>query len=624
VTRARELARAARRCVLAAVCLVALLRSVPSFGQLGGALPAPAELVRIETPAATIAPGGAGSAVVRLHVLAGWHVNANPPSSEYLIPTEAKLSTAVGITPGVPRYPEPRRLKLSFEEQPLAVYDGDVEVLVPLVAARDAALGTRTLTGIVRFQACNDQVCLAPAELPLTVEVTVAGSVPPGSATAPGPAAGAGSAPVPGSGFVTGPPTGPSGLPPGLTGNPIARAFARNSLAAFLSLFLIGLALNLTPCVYPMLGVTVSIFGARRAAPPLQVFGLALLYVLGIAAMYSTLGLIAAFTGGLFGGFLQSPLVLVAIGFLLVALSLSMFGLYELQFSPELLTRLGGSGTTGAAGVFASGLVVGIFAAPCIGPPVVALLALVGAKGDPWFGFVSFFVLSLGLGAPYLVLGTFSNLLHRLPRSGDWMVWVKKGFGVILAGVGLFYVLLAAAPRWAIWVLPAALIVGGLYLGLFERSGVARPAFTRIKWATGALAVALGVLFVAATARPTIAFRSFDGPALHAGLRAGKPAMIDFSADWCVPCHELESRTFTDAGVIEAAQAFLAYRVDLTRFNTPQAEHLRKQYRINGVPTVIFLALDGREIESTRVEGFVPPRPFLERMRFAREAAAVR
>src|SRR5206468_6703856 len=127
---------------------------------------------------------------------------------------------------------------------------------------------------------------------------------------------GAGSATVPGSGFVTGPPTGPSGLPPGLTGNSIARAFARNSLAAFLSLFLIGLALNLTPCVYPMLGVTVSIFGARRAAPPLQVFGMAALFVLGMAVMYSGLGLIAAFTGGLFGGMLQNPIVLVGIGVL--------------------------------------------------------------------------------------------------------------------------------------------------------------------------------------------------------------------------------------------------------------------------------------------------------------------
>src|SRR5206468_8060584 len=134
---------------------------------------------------------------------------------------------------------------------------------------------------------------------------------------------GAGSATVPGSGFVTGPPTGPSGLPPGLTGNSIARAFARNSLAAFLSLFLIGLALNLTPCVYPMLGVTLSIFGARKAAPPLQVFGLALLYVLGMATMYCTLGVVAALSGGLFGAALGSPPVQIGIGVLLVALSLS-------------------------------------------------------------------------------------------------------------------------------------------------------------------------------------------------------------------------------------------------------------------------------------------------------------
>src|SRR5206468_5767346 len=144
--------------------------------------------------------------------------------------------------------------------------------------------------------------------------------------------------------------------------------------------------------------------------------------------------------------------------------------LYELQPPPWMLERVGGAGTTGAVGIFLSGLAVGVIAAPCVGPPVVALLALVGAKGDPWFGFMSFFTLAMGLGAPYLVLGTFSNLLQALPRSGEWMVWVKKVFGVILLALGAFYALLALAPSWGIWVAPAALTLGGVYLGFFETS----------------------------------------------------------------------------------------------------------------------------------------------------------
>jgi thiol:disulfide interchange protein DsbD len=179
-------------------------------------------------------------------------------------------------------------------------------------------------------------------------------------------------APAPGTGFTTGPPAG--GERAVALGNPLARAFEHGGFAAFLAflgIFGTGLALNLTPCVYPMLGVTLSIFGARRAAPPLQVFGLALTYVLGMAAMYTTLGVIAALTGGLFGSALQSPLVSVGIGVLMIALALSMFGLYQLQPPAALLSKLGGANATSAIGVFLSGLVVGVFAAPCIGPPVV-------------------------------------------------------------------------------------------------------------------------------------------------------------------------------------------------------------------------------------------------------------
>src|SRR5262249_9254655 len=146
---------------------------------------------------------------------------------------------------------------------------------------------------------------------------------------------------------------------------------------------------------------------------------------------------------------------------------------------------------------FASGLVVGVFAAPCIGPPIVALLAVVAARGDAWFGMRTFFTLAVGLGFPYLLLGTFSNLLSALPRSGEWLVWVKEVFRVILAAGGLNYALLALAPRLAPWVLPVALVLGGLYLGFLERSASARRGFRTLKWLTGAAAVMAGAALVA-------------------------------------------------------------------------------------------------------------------------------
>ncbi|HKQ57776.1 MAG TPA: cytochrome c biogenesis protein CcdA, partial [Candidatus Eisenbacteria bacterium] len=403
---------------------------------------------------------------------------------------------------------------------------------------------------------------------------------------------------------------------------PIARLFAGGSFAAFFGLFVIGLALNLTPCVYPMLGVTVSIFGARRAAPPAQVFGLALVYVLGMAVMYSALGVIAASTGGLFGGALQSPIVLVGIGVLLAALAFSMFGLYELQPPPWMLEKVGGAGTSSVVGIFLSGLVVGVIAAPCVGPPVVALLALVGAKGDPWFGFWSFFTLAMGLGAPYLVLGTFSNLLQRLPRSGDWMVWVKKVFGVIMLSVGVFYISLAIAPQVSPWLMPVALIAGGIYLGFVDRSPGAKPAFRILRWTVGVLGVLGGILVIATTPTKGVAFEAFDEQVLAATLGKGQPVLIDFTADWCAPCHELERFTFSDRRVKDAVRGFRTFRVDLTKYRSVEAERRRKQYGISGVPTVVFLTPDGNEVLPARVEGFIPPERFLERVAHATAALA--
>lgn len=630
----------------AAMGLLAISAWLPAraLAQGGGDIPEASTLVKATAAPAMIAAGGRGAAVVTLSVKPGWHINANPPSLDYMIPTEVKIDAAHGVRAGRPTYPKPHKEKLSFEDRELLVYDAESRVRIPLEASM-ARPGTYTLSGQVSYQACNDQVCLAPTRVSFTVPLTVVASAPgaPSSATTT-PEAGAGaapeagdssatsaapvtpsgegftSAPPAGAGFTSAPPAG-AGTAPASTGNPIADLFARGSFAAFVGLFLIGLALNLTPCVYPMLGVTVSIFGARRAAPTHQVIGYAVLYVLGIALMYSTLGLVAAFTGGLFGAFLQNPFVLAAIGLLFIVLSLSMFGLYELQMPPALLERLGGSGATSAVGVFFSGLVVGIFAAPCVGPPIVALLAVVGAKGDPWFGFLSFFVLALGLGAPYLVLATSSNLLQRMPRSGDWMVWVKKVFGVILIGVGAFYVLLGFAPEYAAWVWPTVLIVGGLYLGFVEKSAAARPNFRRFKTLLGAAAVIGGLVAVVTTPKQGLVFRAFSPEELKATLAAGKPAMLDFSAAWCVPCHELDRATFTDNGVIVAARAFHPYKVDLTHYDSPDAERWRREYRVTGVPTVVFIDPTGREIPGTRVEGFMPPGPFLARMRAAIEAA---
>lgn len=629
----------ARACFAGVLLSVALFLALASASraQLDGGMQAPSAetLIHVSAAPVRIPAGGGAVAVIEITVQPGWHVNANPPSPDYMIPTEVTIEAAGGVSAGKGEYPAAVPLKVGFEQTPISTFGGTLVVRLPLSAAGDAPHGPRAMKGAVSFQACNDQLCLTPASVPFDLKVEVTGEAlggagaPPGggpgaaagSGATPGATPGSGAAPPPGSGFATAPPAG--GARAAALDNPLARAFDRGGLAAFLAflgIFGTGLALNLTPCVYPMLGVTLSIFGARRAAPPLQVFGLALTYVLGMAAMYTTLGVAAALTGGLFGSALQNPLVSVGIGVLMIALALSMFGLYQLQPPPALLAKLGGANATSALGVFLSGLVVGVFAAPCIGPPVVALLALVGARGDPWFGFAVFFTLSLGLGSPYLVLGTFSNLLRRLPRSGEWMVWVEHALGVILLGVGLFYGMLGIAPKRAGWVLPVVLVAGGVYLGFLEKSGNARRGFRWMKRVAGTAAVAAGLFIVISTPTRGIVFREGSLEAVRAALGHGRPVLVDFTADWCVACHELERATFTHPTVIEVARGFDAYRVDLTRFNSPESEAWRREYGIAGLPTVVFLTPDGREVREARVEGFVPATAFAERARLAARA----
>ena len=603
----------------------------PALAQIDGgaaAPPDPATLVKASAAPVALAAGGRAEALVRLAIAAHWHINANPPSPDYMIPTLVQLPAAFGVTAGPMKYPQARQLKVEFDPAPLSVYTDSATVRVPLSAASGAENGKHVLRGFVRYQACNDQVCTSPTKVPFTVEVSVSGGAAPGTAAA-GPesaaaAAAADSATLAGASAAGGgsgaqpltPPPGASAI----TNNPIADALGRGGFGAFLALFLVGLALNLTPCVYPMFGVTVSIFGGRTAAHPLKVFGSALEYVLGLITMYSALGALAAVTGGLFGSLLQNPLVLVGIGVFLIGLSLSMFGLYELQLPPALMQKLGGSGGTGVIGLFVSGLVIGIIAAPCVGPPVSALLLIVASKGDPWFGFRTFFTLALGLGAPYLVLGTFSNLLQKMPRSGDWMIWVKKVFGVVLLAIGLFYLLISFAPHLAPWVAPAAMIAGGLYLGFVEKSAAKRPGFVLLKRVTGIAGLAAGVWLIASAPKQTLAFRPYTEAAVKQALADGQPVILDFAADWCIPCHELERNTFSDARVIAAAGAFAAFKVDLTHSDSPQAAAWTKQYRIQGVPTVVFLAPAG-EVEAARFSGFMPATPFLERLKLAAAAA---
>lgn len=545
-----------------------------------------------------VSKGSTIQGVVVFKIAEGWHVNSHAPTHDYLIGTALELEPKEGYIVSDIRYPKGKLMKFEFSEDSLNVYEGTVLLFISVRVSEKLSVMQDTLFGKLQLQACNDKICLAPSWIPIFFPISIA---------SPDEKVNAINQEL----FAAYSKTVSGYSPPK---NELAAIFeTKGSFIAFLAIFLIGLALNLTPCVYPMLSVTVSLFGGQTETNTLKVFLKAVVYVLGIASMYSVLGVTAALGGGLFGSWLQSPWVLGGIAVLLFGMALSSFGLYQIQMPYWLTSKLGGTTGTGIIGLFFSGLVVGVFAAPCIGPPVIALLTLVGSKGDPIFGFWSFFVLSLGLGFPYLILGTFSGLLKKIPKSGGWLVWVERVFGVILTGAALFYLSLALFPKYAAYVVPLTLFVGGIYTGFIEDSGKDRKVQKRFQWVFGSACIILALVFANALRAPGLSWEPYSEKKLLEAKADGQPVIMDFFADWCIPCLELDRNTFTNAQVVKETQDFVRLKVDLTHFDSPEAEALRRKYNISGVPTIVFLRGDGTEHVDSRIIGFVPPSEFVKK-----------
>ena len=557
-----------------------------------------------------IHPGAEFYAAVKMDIEDKWHINAHIPTFDYLIGTELNLNEKDGIEILGVSYPEAVRYKFAFADDELDVYEGVSYIYLHMSASRDLEPGDYTLEGTLRVQACDDEVCLAPSNKEISITLPVAGMEQPANQI--------------NRDIFTDEALGAieSDVPEEVTDDveEFAALFDEgNILIAFGVIFLIGLALNLTPCVYPMLTVTVSVFGAQTEKNTMRIFMKALIYVLGIATMYSVLGVMAALSGGLFGAALQSTWVLVGIGVLFFLLSLSLFGLYELQVPYWLTSKLGwatglAGEKSGILGIYISGLVVGIFAAPCIGPPIIGLLAFVGARGDIMFGFLAFFILSLGLGLPYLILGTFSGLLSKLPKSGSWMDWVKKVLGIVLIGVGFFYISLAYNPELIYILIPLTLVIGGIYLGFIERSKTNGVYFPWIKRVVGTAALVGGIMFYIGGQKPSLEWEEYSQSRVEESLANNQPVVLYFSADWCIPCLELDRMTFTNEQVIGEMQKFRLLKVDLTNFDSPESEEVRQRYNIAGVPTIVFIDERGDEYNPIRVVGFINANEMLDRV----------
>jgi len=551
---------------------------------------------------------------VEVSIDPGWHVNTDNPGSDFSVPTTLQWKLPQGWETPAVRFPEGRSIKFDFSETPLHVWEGTV-VLVASGTVPAGATGTAGIDVTVTAQACNNTSCLPPTPVTARGSFRVAS---PGTASMPVNAAlfGERGGAEEGTGATAdaGASAGGAGAASGrgaATGGASRLAGASLPLQ-LLIVFLAGLALNLTPCVYPLIPITVGFFANQAKEGRGGTFGLAVVYVLGMSVTYSALGVVAALTGQIFGSALQSPVVILVIVAVLVALALSMFGLWEIRVPGWAMRASGGKG--GFLGALIMGLLVGFVAAPCIGPFVLGLLTYVGQVGSPYLGFVLFFSLAMGLGLPYLILGTFTGAVNKIPASGAWMIGVRKVFGVLLLALAVYFLgplLPGAAGAWA---MGAVLLIGGFYMLAIERTGHEQPAVDRVMRVLAAAMMIAGVLYLPLgggnTHREELKWQEFEEGAVRSAVASGEPVIVDFFADWCAPCRELDEKTFSDPRVAEKLDSFERFKVDMTRA-TPDNRKLAAAYGVRGVPTVIVYR-DGAEL--FRITGFEPPEAFLGRL----------
>jgi thioredoxin:protein disulfide reductase len=506
-----------------------------------------------------------------------------------------------GVTLGPPQLPPGQRITDEFFGE-VETYRGEVLIRLPLRAS-----GERSITLKATSQGCADVgVCYVPHEQQAQL-IVAAASAP----TASAPAGGIG---------------GDDGS--------VARLFDGGVALLLATFFGFGLLLAFTPCVLPMLPILSGIIvGRGHRVTRMQGFVLSAAYVLGMAVTYAAAGVLAGLSGAMLAASLQSAWVLGTFALLFVALAGAMFGFYELQLPSSLQTRFASAANRlhggHLAGVFAMGAVSALIIGPCVAAPLAGALLYISQSGDVVLGGSALFAMALGMGVPLLVVGASAGAL--MPKAGPWMETVKRFFGILLLGVAIYLVspLVPVAVQMLAWA--GLFIVSAVFMRALDALPPNTHGFQRFAKGLGVIALVVGIAFLLGalsggrdvlqplaglrggsertpTQREPLQFtRVHSIGELDSALRsaAGRPTMLDFYADWCVSCKEMERYTFSHPEVRRRMEQLVKVQADVTD-NTAEHQALLRRFRLFGPPGIVFFDASGREIEGLRVIGFQP------------------
>jgi thiol:disulfide interchange protein DsbD len=555
-----------------------------------------------------IQPGSTFELALVLNIQKGLHINSHTPSQSFLIPTQVRFKGYPGVSFGPTHFPAHKVKSFAFSEEPIAVYEDEVMLRTVVTLSPELDLDRLVVEATLSYQGCDDNTCFVPQEKVLTDTLEVA---------EPGETVNQTHAQI----FSSVPDTPKDqDTPLSLTADErrAKEIIEKGILYAIAAFFVIGLALNLTPCVYPVIPMTVSYFGGTSDRTTGSSFTHALFYLIGIALSFALLGLVSGLAGQQWGFLFASPWFVVVISLIILSMAASLFGAFEITVPSWLLTKLGGS-RQGVLGSFIMGITVGVVIAPCAAGIIIGLVGLVAKLGLVTKGALLFFVMGLGLGVPYLILATFSGLLNKLPQSGMWMVWIRKLFGILLVGVAVYFLLpqLERVYDKLGFMLSLVTLFGGLLLGFLDQSsGYSRP-FSRARKVFGIIVMVLGMIWMnhalAARASQINWIHVSSVEELKERIDPQKPTFIDFYADWCAPCKQMDRETFRDPRVAEVAKNMNMVKVDCTAPDS-QTRALMNAYQVSGMPTLVFKTSDQTPVPELRKVGYLGSEDMIEQL----------